>query len=150
MPPVKFYSSTFSSQTMWECAVSDELIGRRHDRYVEFSRSLLNDCLKNLPSVSSASSNSSSSPSSYVCPNVFRIVRTFSFSIFPDLLESNMENARRNTLNWINFNEAQKTLRNSLWTCSSSISLGLFFKAVKKKNRILLSKLPKLLYTLGF
>lgn len=52
-----------------------------------------------IPSLSCSSSKASSSRSSKVWPRVFKIVRTFSFSMWPDLPESNMENARRSTAN---------------------------------------------------
>lgn len=55
----------------------------------------LNECI---PSSSSCLSNTSSSWSSKVCPRVLRIVLTFSFSIRPDLVESNMEKALLSTV----------------------------------------------------
>lgn len=51
-----------------------------------------------IPSSSSCLSNTSSSWSSNVCPRVLRIVLTFSFSIRPDLVESNMEKALLSTV----------------------------------------------------
>lgn len=62
-----------------------------HLRVVSFSA--------HIPSLSCSSSKASSSRSSKVWPRVFKMVRTFSFSMWPDLPESNMENARRSTAN---------------------------------------------------